>query len=81
MQNSNKPDTRHSLSFIHAAPPKKKTNNPALGETRVITGHGLHNPKAVVDDTPKTVEETVSKAQTDEAEEKLEAVSANVEIK
>lgn len=48
---------------------------------RELTGLGLKEAKAVVDTAPSTVKEAVDKEAADEAEEKLKAVGATVEIK
>lgn len=48
---------------------------------REITGLGLKEAKDVVDSAPKTVKEGMSKADAEEAQKKLEAAGAKVEIK
>ena len=48
---------------------------------REITGLGLKEAKAVVDEAPKTIKEAVSKEEAEEIKTKLEAEGAVVEIK
>ena len=48
---------------------------------RELTGLGLKEAKAVVDDAPKPVKEKVSKAEAEDMKKKLEEVGAAVEIK
>ncbi len=46
-----------------------------------ITGLGLKDAKALVDGAPKTIKETVAKAEAEEMKAKLEEVGATVELK
>jgi large subunit ribosomal protein L7/L12 len=48
---------------------------------RELTGLGLKEAKAVVDEAPKPVKEKVSKAEVEDMKRKLEEVGATVEIK
>jgi large subunit ribosomal protein L7/L12 len=48
---------------------------------RELTGLGLKEAKAVVDEAPKPVKEKVSKAEADDMRKKLEEVGATVEVK
>ena len=48
---------------------------------REITGLGLKEAKAVVDEAPKAVKEGVSKEEAEELKAKLEEVGASVELK
>ena len=48
---------------------------------REITGLGLKEAKALVDEAPKPVKEGVAKAEADEIKAKLEEVGATVEVK
>ena len=48
---------------------------------RAVTGLGLKEAKAVVDEAPKPVKEGVSKEEADEVKAKLEEVGATVEVK
>ena len=46
-----------------------------------VTGLGLKEAKALVDEAPKTVKEGISKADAEELKKKLEEAGASVEIK
>jgi large subunit ribosomal protein L7/L12 len=48
---------------------------------RELTGLGLKEAKAVVDEAPKPVKEKVSKAEAEDMKKKLEEVGASVEVK
>jgi large subunit ribosomal protein L7/L12 len=48
---------------------------------RELTGLGLKEAKAVVDEAPKPVKEKVSKAEAEDMKKKLDEVGATVEIK
>ena len=48
---------------------------------RSVTGLGLKEAKAVVDESPKAVKEGVSKEEAEEVKAKLEEVGATVELK
>lgn len=48
---------------------------------RALTGLGLKEAKAVVDEAPKPVKEAVSKAEAEEAKKQLEEAGAKVEVK
>jgi large subunit ribosomal protein L7/L12 len=48
---------------------------------RELTGLGLKEAKAVVDEAPKPVKEKVAKTEADDMKKKLEEVGASVEIK
>lgn len=48
---------------------------------RALTGLGLKEAKAVVDEAPKPVKEGVSKAEAEDAKKQLEEAGAKVEIK
>jgi large subunit ribosomal protein L7/L12 len=52
-----------------------------IKEVRVLTGLGLKEAKALVDEAPKAVKEGVSKEEADEIRAKLEEVGAIVEVK
>jgi large subunit ribosomal protein L7/L12 len=53
---------------------------PVIKEVRAITGLGLKEAKALVDEAPKAIKEGVDKAEADDLKAKLEAVGATVEI-
>ncbi|MFW5996384.1 MAG: 50S ribosomal protein L7/L12 [Verrucomicrobiota bacterium] len=52
-----------------------------IKEVRSITGLGLKEAKALVEEAPKAVKEGVPKEEADELKEKLEAAGATVEVK
>lgn len=52
-----------------------------IKEVRVITGLGLKEAKALVDEAPKAVKEGVDQAEANKIKEQLEAVGAQVDIK
>ncbi len=52
-----------------------------IKEVRAITGLGLKEAKALVDEAPKAVKEGVDKAEAEKLKEQLEAVGAQVDVK
>lgn len=52
-----------------------------IKEVRAITGLGLKEAKAMVDEAPKPVKEGASKEEAEEIKEKLEGAGATVELK
>jgi len=52
-----------------------------IKEVRSLTGLGLKEAKALVDQSPKPVKEGVSKEEAEQVKEKLEAAGATVELK
>jgi large subunit ribosomal protein L7/L12 len=52
-----------------------------IKEVRAITGLGLKEAKDLVEGAPKTVKESVNKADAEAMKKKLEAVGAKVELK
>jgi large subunit ribosomal protein L7/L12 len=52
-----------------------------IKEVRAITGLGLKEAKAVVDEAPGAVKEKVTKEEAEEIKKKLENVGATIEIK
>ena len=56
----------------------KKIN--VIKAVREITGKGLKESKAVVDDAPQNIEEGVSKEEAEEMKEKLEEAGATIEL-
>ena len=58
---------------------EKKVN--AIKAVRAITGLGLKEAKALVDEAPNTVKEGVSKDEAEDIKTKLEEAGATVEIK
>ncbi len=57
----------------------KKIN--VIKEVRALTGLGLKEAKAVVDEAPNTIKEGVSKEEAEQIKARLEEVGAEVEIK
>ncbi len=57
----------------------KKIN--VIKEVRAITGLGLKEAKALVEEAPKAVKEGVSKEEADKVKEQLEAAGAQVSVK
>jgi large subunit ribosomal protein L7/L12 len=64
--------------ILHAAGEKKIQ---VIKVVRELTGLGLKEAKAVVDEAPKPVKEKVSKAEAEDMKKKLEEVGATVEVK
>lgn len=58
---------------------EKKVN--VIKVVRELTGLGLKEAKAMVDEAPSTVKEGVSKAEAEEVKKKLEEAGATVELK
>ena len=52
-----------------------------IKSVRALTGLGLKEAKAVVDEAPKAVKEKVTKEEAEEIKKKLEEVGATIEIK
>ena len=67
------------FNVILAAFGEKKIN--VIKEVRAITGLGLKEAKALVEEAPKEVKEGVSKEEAEKLKEQLEGVGATVEIK
>jgi large subunit ribosomal protein L7/L12 len=64
--------------ILKAVGPKKIN---VIKEVRALTGLGLKEAKAVVDEAPNTIKEAVSKEEAEQIKAKLEEVGAEVEIK
>jgi large subunit ribosomal protein L7/L12 len=67
------------FDVIITAPGEKKVN--AIKVVRAITGLGLKEAKAVVDEAPSPVKEGVTKEEAEELKNQLEEAGASVEIK
>jgi large subunit ribosomal protein L7/L12 len=52
-----------------------------IKEVRAITGLGLKEAKAVVDEAPKAVKEKIAKEEAEEIKKRLEEVGASAEVK
>jgi len=72
-------EEKTSFDVILTAAGDKKIQ--VIKEVRGITGLGLKEAKALVDDAPKPIKEGVSKEDADKLKEQLEAAGASVEIK
>lgn len=53
---------------------------PVIKEVRAITGLGLKEAKAIVDEAPKALKEGVDQAEADDIKAKLEGAGATVEV-
>ena len=69
--------TEFDVELTEVGPNKVKV----IKVVREITGLGLKEAKAVVDETPKMVKEAVSKAEADDIKAKLEAEGAKITLK
>jgi large subunit ribosomal protein L7/L12 len=72
-------EEKTEFDVILAAVGDKKIN--VIKEVRAITGLGLKEAKALVDEAPKPVKEGIDKESAEKVKEQLEAVGAQVEIK
>jgi len=67
------------FDIVLASIGEKKVN--VIKAVRSITGLGLKEAKALVDDAPSTIKEAASKGEADEAKKTLEEAGATVELK
>ncbi|MDR1435468.1 MAG: 50S ribosomal protein L7/L12 [Puniceicoccales bacterium] len=72
-------EEKTEFDVILAAIGEKKID--VIKEVRAITGLGLKEAKDLVEGAPKTVKESISKADAEEVKKKLEAAGAKVELK
>lgn len=72
-------EEKTEFDVVLSAAGEKKVN--VIKAVRAITGLGLKEAKAMVDDAPSTVKEGVSKADAEAAKKELEEAGATVEIK
>ena len=72
-------EEKTEFDLVLMAPGDKKIQ--VIKVVRELTGLGLKEAKAVVDEVPKPVKEKVSKAEAEDMRKKLEEVGATVEIK
>ena len=72
-------DEQSEFDVILKSAGDKKIN--VIKVVREITGLGLKEAKALVDEAPKPVKEKVAKAEADELKAKLEEAGAQVELK
>jgi len=68
-----------AFDVIITGPGEKKVN--AIKVVRAITGLGLKDAKALVDEAPSTVKEGASKDEAEEIKNQLEEAGASVELK
>jgi large subunit ribosomal protein L7/L12 len=67
------------FDVLITSPGEKKVN--AIKVVRAITGLGLKEAKALVDDAPSTVKEGVTKDEAEDLKKQLEEAGASVEVK
>jgi len=67
------------FDVVLTSPGDKKIQ--VIKEVRALTGLGLKEAKALVDEAPKAVKEGITKEEADEIKAKLEEVGAVVEVK
>ena len=72
-------EEKTEFDVVLLAPGDKKIQ--VIKEVRAITGLGLKEAKALVDEAPKPVKEAVSKEEAESVKEKLEGAGAQVEVK
>jgi len=72
-------EEKDEFNVILASSGDKKVN--VIKVVREITGLGLKEAKAMVDEAPSTVKEGVSKAEAEDLKKKLEEAGASVELK
>lgn len=72
-------EEKTEFDVILTAAGDKKIN--VIKEVRAITGLGLKEAKALVDEAPKPVKESIDKESAEKIKEQLEAAGAQVEIK
>ncbi|MDG1500789.1 MAG: 50S ribosomal protein L7/L12 [Planctomycetota bacterium] len=71
-------EEKTSFDVILEAAGDKKI--PVIKEVRAITGLGLKEAKAIVDEAPKPIKEGCTKEEAEELKEKLEAAGATVKL-
>ena len=72
-------DEQSEFDVILKSAGDKKIN--VIKVVREITGLGLKEAKALVDEAPKPIKEKVAKAEADEIKAKLEEAGAQIEVK
>ena len=70
---------KSEFDVMLAAAGDKKVN--VIKAVRAITGLGLKEAKALVDDAPSAIKEGVSKDEADDIQKQLEEAGATVELK
>lgn len=72
-------EEKDEFEVVITAAGEKKVN--AIKVVRAVTGLGLKEAKALVDEAPSTVKEGVSKDEAEEIKSQLEEAGASVELK
>lgn len=72
-------EEKTEFDVVLLSPGDKKIN--VIKEVRAITGLGLKEAKALVDEAPKPVKEGIAKEDAEKVKEQLEAAGAQVELK
>lgn len=72
-------EAKTEFDIILLSPGDKKIG--VIKEVRAITGLGLKDAKALVDEAPKPVKEGIPKEEAEKIKEQLEAAGAQVEMK
>lgn len=72
-------EEKDEFEVVITAAGEKKVN--AIKVVRAVTGLGLKEAKALVDEAPSTVKEGVSKGEAEEIKKQLEEAGATVELK
>ena len=72
-------EEKDEFEIVVTAAGDKKVN--AIKVVRTITGLGLKEAKALVDEAPSTIKEAVPKAEAEEFKKQLEEAGASVELK
>lgn len=72
-------EEKTEFDVILTSPGDKKIN--VIKEVRAITGLGLKEAKALVDETPKPVKEGIAKDEAEKVKAQLEEAGAQVEVK
>jgi len=72
-------EEQDEFNVILASSGEKKVN--VIKVVRALTGLGLKEAKALVDEAPSTVKEAVSKAEAEDVKKQLEEAGATVELK
>jgi large subunit ribosomal protein L7/L12 len=72
-------DEKSEFDVMLASAGDKKVN--VIKAVRAITGLGLKEAKALVDDAPSAIKEGVSKDEADDVQKQLEEAGATVELK
>ncbi len=72
-------DEQTEFDVVLLSPGDKKIN--VIKEVRAITGLGLKEAKALVDEAPKPVKEGIAKEDAEKIKEQLEEAGAQIELK